>query len=249
MKTRSNVYPWKQGSRSAKELSLALGSKVLKHENSKYRPRPGDVVINWGSSNVPDFRPAAVLNPNVQTAQCKLASLTVLNLYDVNVPPFWTNRDNIQDDDFPVVCRTKLNGHSGDGIVIANTSEELVEAPLYVKYIKKKHEYRVHVFHDTAFFVQRKARKLEVENPDWKIRNLAGGFVFAECDLLDVPEDVIEQARLAIEALGLDFGGVDVIFNEYERKAYVLEVNTACGLEARTAARYAEQIRRHFPAN
>ena len=75
------------------------------------------------------------------------------------------------------------------------------------------------------------------------VRNLAGGFVFVEVGREDVPECVIDNAVRSIAALGLDFGGVDVMFNEREQKAYVLECNTACGLEERTAAKYAEAIR------
>jgi D-alanine-D-alanine ligase-like ATP-grasp enzyme len=43
----------------------------------------------------------------------------------------------------------------------------------------------------------------------------------------------------------LDFGAVDVIWNEKEDKYYVLEVNTACGLEGTTLDKYVEQFRRY----
>ena len=258
------VYPYNQGSRSAKALAEALEGKVLKHVGSKYRPRRGDVVINWGASNLPDFAPATTLNSDVRNAQCKVASLKALHQAGVSVPDFVADGQNRFDPNrtakdaaaamgFPVVCRTKLRGHSGDGIVVANTPEELVDAPLYTKYIKKKDEYRVHVVRDKhvpglglggplAFFVQRKARKLDVENPNWQVRNLEGGFVFVEVQVEDVPQDVIHQAERALEALDLDFGGVDVIFNDREQRAYVLEVNTACGLEPRTAEHYSRAL-------
>jgi glutathione synthase/RimK-type ligase-like ATP-grasp enzyme len=48
---------------------------------------------------------------------------------------------------------------------------------------------------------------------------------------------------MAVAALGLDFGGVDVIWNERRQMAYVLEVNTACGLEGQTVNDYAEAFR------
>lgn len=251
--TNFRVYPYKQGSKSAKALANALGGKVLKHVGSKYRPRLGDVVINWGASAPPAYAPATTLNADVRVAQCKLATFDTLQAAGVRTPPHWTVKGG-GDQTFPVVCRTKLRGHSGDGIVIANNADELVEAPLYTKYIKKKDEYRVHVIRGDAFFVQRKARKLDHEQPNWLVRNLEGGFVFTEVEkkdpvLLEInpnpfacPDDVINQALAAIAALGLDFGGVDVIWNEKEGKAYVLEVNTACGLEERTADRYRQAI-------
>lgn len=245
------VYPYKQGSASAKKLAEATGGKVLKHVNSKFKPRLGDVVVNWGSSRLPDFAPATTLNSAeaVAVAGCKLKTFQLLLQKGVRHPTFYDWREGLEEDiadgeiQFPVVCRTKLNGHSGEGIVIANTPEELVDAPLYTKYIKKKDEYRVHVVKDAIVFIQRKARKLDCENPNWQVRNLAGGFAFVEVDILEVPEDVTQQALDAVAALGLDFGGVDVIWNDKEGKAYVLECNTACGLEDRTAERYAEAFR------
>lgn len=236
---RFKVYPYKQCSRSAKMLAAALGGKVLKRINSKFNPKAGDVVINWGSSEVPDFAPATVLNSKVDVAQCKLASFLIFKEKGVKIPPFWTNKDDIPDNAFPVMCRTKLRGHSGSGIVIANTRQDLVAAPLYTQYMKKRHEYRLHVFKDEVFFCQRKARKKSVDNPNWMIRNLDGGFVFVAVPYDNVPDVVIDQARGAIAALGLDFGGVDVIYNDANCAAYVLEINSACGLEERTADNYA----------
>lgn len=242
------VYPYKQGSAGAKALAVALDGKVLKLEGSKWKPKAGDVVINWGSGKVPQFGPAKVLNPNTNDASCKLASFKRMKENDVRVPDFTEARDEAEAMRFPVVCRTKLRGHSGDGIVIANNKEELVNAPLYTQYVKKKDEYRVHVLGQQAFFIQRKARKLDNENPNWQIRNLAGGFVFVEVEEKDVPRDVIDQALAAVRALGLDFGGVDIMWNENEGKAYVLEINTACGLEERTADRYKQAFVGHLAA-
>src|SRR3546814_3666736 len=53
--------------------------------------------------------------------------------------------EDIPDEAFPIVCRTVLSGHSGVGIVIADNRDDLVPANLYVKYVKKKEEYRVHL--------------------------------------------------------------------------------------------------------
>lgn len=243
------VYPYKQGSAGAKTLAVALDGKVLKLAGSLWKPRLGDVVVNWGAGNVPQFGPAHVLNQNVTDAQCKLATFAKLHPAGVRVPQFTADKDMAAqwlNEGKTVVCRTKLRGHSGDGIIIAKNKEELVNAPLYTQYVKKKDEYRVHVLGDKAFFIQRKARKLDVEQPNWEIRNLAGGFVFAEVEENDVPADVIKQAVDTIAALNIDFGGVDVMWNEREGAAYVLEVNTACGLEERTADRYKAALVDHF---
>lgn len=239
---RIRVFPYIQGSRSAKALAEVLEGKVLKLEGSKYRPGRGDVVINWGSGNFRNFQPARTLNPDVRVAQCKLSTFQRLSADEVSIPRFWTDKGAIPADAFPIVCRRKLRGQGGDGIVIANDAGELVNAPLYTEYKKKKDEFRVHVVGDEAFFIQRKARKLDHENPNWQIRNLAGGFAFVEIAQDDTPRMVVDQALKAVKSLALDFGGVDVIWNEAEEKAYVLEVNTACGLEERTADHYRQAL-------
>ena len=124
----------------------------------------------------------------------------------------------------------------------AENAGELVNAPLYTRYVPKQDEYRVHVFGGRVIAVQRKARRNDVENPNWRIRNHANGFVFAREGVV-APQQVIEQSIMAVAALGLDFGGVDVIFNRHRDTAYVLEINTACGLEGQTVNDYADAIR------
>jgi len=240
------IYPYKQGSKSAKTLSLSLGGKVLKREGSKFVPRNGDVVINWGASALPAFGQATVLNRHTLVAGNKLATFKALQDGNVLHPPYTESKVEAARMAFPVVCRTKLRGHSGDGIVIATKEEELVDAPLYTQYVKKKDESRVHVLKDDAFFIQRKARKLDVPEPNWLVRNLEGGFVFVEAPEDEVPPAVITQAKRAVVAVGLDFGGVDVLWNEREEKAYVIEINAACGTEERTADKYAEAIHRYL---
>lgn len=151
---------------------------------------------------------------------------------------------------FTVVERHILNGNSGAGIRLVepvkpgeDMDEELNairKAPLYVKYVPKKQEYRIHVCGGEAVDIQRKARRKDVEDDaiNWKIRNHDNGFIFARNEDGITPPDVIKQAVDAVKVLGLDFGAVDVIFNDKEQKAYVLEVNTAPGLAGETLQGY-----------
>lgn len=243
------LYSYNNGSKSAKALADALGIKMLKHEG---KPARADVLINWGCSNITrEIYGAVVINPPEAIARAvnKLDAFDVMHEARVNIPMHQIEKQNAIKHILPlgdVVCRTKLNGHSGEGIVIATTQEELVDAPLYVQYVKKKQEYRLHVMHGEVFFTQRKARKVEVpdEEVNWKVRNLKGGFIYANQDVV-VADAAKEQAVLAITALGLDFGAVDIIWNEREDKYYVLEVNTACGLEGTTLEKYVEQFKRY----
>ena len=166
-----------------------------------------------------------------------------------NVPQYTTEKDIVVDwllDGSEVVARTVLNGNSGEGIVLLQPGDDIVDAPLYVKYIPKKQEYRVHVFKGECVDVQRKARRRDVEDDkiNWKIRNHDNGFIFARGENLgDVPEDVIKQAVDCVNGCGLDFGAVDVIYNDKMQKAFVLEVNSAPGLTGATLDGYVERFK------
>lgn len=74
------------------------------------------------------------------------------------------------------------------------------------------------------------------------IRNHANGFVFCRDNIIE-PSDLRDVAIQAVTALGLDFGAVDVIWNEHYNKCYALEVNTAPGLEGTTLERYTNKIK------
>ena len=256
------VYPYKQGSKSAKALALALGGKVLRIQGGTYRPRVGDVVINWGhSAPERDIGASVLLNTPVDIAfmSNKRTAFQVFGREGVPIPRFSVTTDITWDG--MTVVRHKLTGHSGEGIELVAAGAELPPAPLYVEYVKKEDEYRVHigceewsphrdytgeqmpkgVFRDdptSIIAVQRKARRLDATTVDWQVRNHANGFVYVRGGV-DPPQAVLDAASRAIIASGLCFGAVDVIYNAKQEKAYVLEINTAPGLEGQTIADYA----------
>jgi glutathione synthase/RimK-type ligase-like ATP-grasp enzyme len=239
------IYPYKFGSRSAR----ALGKRI-RHRHSRFRPLPDKTIVNWGASEMPEpLMVCRVLNTpdRVKAATNKLEAFRLLKEGGVSVPPFTTDQEvaNEWRRDSCVVCRTLLRGSSGRGIVLADEDNVAVDAPLYVKYIPKRHEYRVHVIGGEAVFTQRKARRMEVEDEDvnWKIRNHDNGFIYAHQDV-QCPDDVLEESVKAVAVLGLDFGAVDVIWNGHYDKAFILEVNTAPGLEGATLEVYQRELGR-----
>ena len=246
------IYAYKNTSESAKKLAEALGIKRIKHEGAPLKS--AKTVINWGASEFKRALPnlAKVFNKPeaVSIASNKLSAFKAFYEYGVTIPKFTTSKETAKKwlKEFDVVCRTILTGHSGAGIeIVPKGSEDIPDAKLYTQYIPKRHEYRIHVFGDEAFFVQRKARKQEIpdEKINWKVRNLAGGFIFANKEV-EVPPAAYEQARHAVKACGLDFGAVDIVFNEKIGTYYVLEVNTACGLEGTTLEKYVEQFKKVY---
>jgi glutathione synthase/RimK-type ligase-like ATP-grasp enzyme len=244
------LYAYNNASASAKALAEALGIWRIKHDGEILK---SDLVINWGASKIKRRLDLEEMFNEPHAVARAVNKLQAFKCLDGHVPiPEWTEEQEVAlkwlREGATVVCRTKLNGHSGQGLELMPNGDpdfhpeiDWVEAPLYTKYIPKKEEYRLHVFRDRVFFVQRKARNKGVpdDQVNWKVRNHANGFVFAHIGV-DVPDVAKESAITAVRALGLDFGAVDMIWNQKEDKYYVIEVNTACGLEGTTLEKYVE---------
>ena len=234
-------------SHGAKELAKALKAVRIFPEKSRYKYRRGHVVINWGRSSIPWYRREMnVFNrpENVSKAICKIDTFNALRSGNVSVPDFSTSINDAKTwitQGFTVFCRTLTRASAGKGIVVAREAKDLVKAPLYVKYKKKKSEFRVAVIGGKVIdFTQKKRAKegSETESPnDNLIRSHEKGWVFCR-ESVTLPNGVANLAIQAVKVLGLDFGAVDIIYNEKEKQAYVLEVNTAMGLEGTSINRY-----------
>jgi glutathione synthase/RimK-type ligase-like ATP-grasp enzyme len=246
------IIPYKIGSQSASLLAEGLG--IWRVNPKKTTRVKTDTLINWGCSQI--VRPIqckTILNlpEYVTLASNKLSSFKEFKQAGVPTPEWIEDRVEAVKwltEGYDVCVRHRLNGHSGEGLEVVlgeknnpNFAHDLPEAPLYTKYIPKDQEYRAHVFDGRVIFTQRKARKLEVpdEEVNWKVRNLAGGFIYANqaVELSPIAADIAVDA---VNALGLDFGAVDIIYNKRRDAYYVLEVNTAPGLSGSTLEAYVE---------
>lgn len=240
------LYPYKMTSGSAKDLARALGIKRV-HEDGNYYHYRNHIIINWGNSSLPTWHNTHldsnwVNHPaSVALAANKLVSFKILDENNVSIPLFTTNIDVAKDwidENRIAVCRKTLTGHSGQGIVIAPSKEELVNAPLYTQHARHSREFRIHVFNDNIIDVTEKKRR-NGSDADTLVRNHHTGWVYTR-EGLDPPNEVIVQARKAVEALGLDFGAVDIGYRNRDEKAFVFEVNTAPGLVGTTLDKYVE---------
>lgn len=250
------IHPYKSGSKSAKALAEALGWKQMKREGSKYK---GNLIVNWGASEMDGVYDAYILNPpsQIRMFSNKLTTFQQLTGRGVPMPGFTTDKEEAaswfeKKGTKVVVCRTLLNGHSGAGIVLADSPKKLVDAPLYTTYFPKKFEFRVHFFR--AFgggmetFIQQKRRKLDVpdDQVNWQVRNHQNGFIYSHQDLDPIIHKVMDDGlyQLLIDGIGRDlhFGGVDVVVKSNGEWS-VLEVNTACGLEGTTVGFYAKCLK------
>lgn len=241
------IIPYKISSSSAKFLANFLNIKRI-FPNKSYKYLKKDILINWGYSSFPpiltNIKEYNIINPFESVANCvnKINCLTILRENNISCIDFTTNKEEaieLLKNGNIIYCRTLINSTKGNGIVIANTLEELVDSKLYTIYFKNTNEYRVHVFDGKVIDIQEKKRMSEEklnsfgiskENRTKRIRNHDSGWCFCRENIV-FPEIVGDTAIKAVKALGLTFGACDISFNSKKNNCAVLEINTAPGLE------------------
>lgn len=260
MYNRVIIYPYRMDSHSARELQAAIIEQGMPckrvREDGNYRPRETDLIINWGNPRYPAWSwPCPFLNipDNVHCASNKRTTALALEAADIRQPRFTLNASEamtwVSSGD-RVFGRGLLNSSGGKGIVEfslrdtpALLPEDFEGIPLFTKYIPKIAEYRIHVFNGRVIDSQRKRKSREAlanEEVNPRIRNHSNGWVFTRENC--TPDGaVLALAVSAVSALGLDFGAVDIIVSR-RNIPYVLEVNTAPGLEGATINSYANAI-------
>ena len=253
------IYPYKAGSGSVarlkeKMLESDVNLRVIRRENSRFKGNENKTVINWGASSMPEevMKADLINKPEaVAIAADKIKFFEVMK-DKVSIPEHTTDYDTALgwlEEGCTILARSTLTGHSGQGISVVEAGDDLsVYRPstkMYVKYIPKKEEYRIHVVGGEVVDMARKAKPhhLDADQTNWKVRTHSNGFVFVREDC-NPHEDVLTEAVKAVEECGLDFGAVDIIWNDYRKKPFVLEVNTAPGIEGQTLDTYADHLKK-----
>lgn len=209
--------------RIAQGLSNKLGYKVWRSSNKK----PNRIHLLYGDQK-------GKIEQYVWFNAQGIPSLDFTQ--SIEVARSWAIEGNV------VVCRKLTHSSEGKGIVVAETSDAIVTAPVYTKYKKKKKEFRVHVFKDKVVHVLEKRRKSNYEGTaDSKIRNIANGYVFCSEGVVE-PPGLRELALSASNVTSSDFRGVDIGYNEKLNQLFVIEVNSAPGIEGTNVDRYIEVI-------
>lgn len=252
------INPYKNGSRGAKQIKLYLRERNIKTFTSQSAPKGRPLIINWGNSSF-DYPTEGfvVVNDPFQTyCMSNKVKFFENTLHSRDTLEWTQNRDTALQWGTVVFARTKVEASGGRGIIVFNPEEqapeELPHAPLYTKGVSKTHEYRLHMargLHDKGFTVllaQRKVFRKTDERPsplDWKVRSHDNGFIFQTHPTHDrIPNQVMEASgRVMSEHFpDLHFCALDVMYHDKKDKAYVIEGNTAPGLENGSISVYAE---------
>lgn len=259
---RTFIRPPRRPSQSAREVAFLLGARLLRRNNSRYRYRSGDRIINWGNPLPMEGVPwiAQFNHPEaVRIAIDKVA--TWERLAQAEVPTVTWTRDHsealrwMREEDQRVLHRTMLHASQGRGIDVYSNSGtdwtrpmyELDEGGVYVQAFGRnpQHvtEYRVAVCDGEVIdFAQKKRRKDYEGRINPYVRSHRNGWVFCR-EGVECPQSAYEAAIDSTQAVGLDFGSVDLGVHR-EGGVCVYEINTAPGIEGTSHARWADALSR-----
>lgn len=209
-----------------------------------------DSIIRWGSresiTNRLYFDQTIQSREAIRNASQKYDALQTFQEHNIPAPDTVRSRNNVGrvDDDstdlsYPVLARDDSHSQGTDiELILQGRDAYLIsDADHYVDYIPVDLEYRMHVVDGEVIKVHEKRLRHEAEMSPPHIRNSGNGWVFL--DPRD-PEPAHDIAIDAVESLGLDYGAVDVIREEWTSDEYVLEVNSAPTLDEANLERYGD---------
>lgn len=203
----------------ADELGCEGGEEFTRHHTH---------VIRWGNGGGLGYTPRVVVNKQIPLGRAidKNEATRLFQRHGVRCPTRTTR--------VPCVGRSAQHTQGQNFWLcwepgqVETASQE--GAAYFISYIPIKQEFRVHVIDGAAAFVQRKYARTRVSTAFMGVQGFRDHWHERRLARNQAPADVIGQAIAAVECLGLDFGGVDVVISIEDDHAYVLEVNTGPAL-------------------
>ena len=197
------------------EVSKTLGQWFV---NGKKVKIPPPEAIRWHTLLK---YPHPTLNSREATmlANFKRNQRAVLRDCEVRTPKTWFDKNFV--DSFPVLCRPQRHAR-GSKFFLANNMKELMSVNstsswYFSQWIEKEDEWRVYVGGGKVLTAFQKPIKGHLRG---HIRETG-----MWGDLKMPPKEICDLSIAGTDALGLDFGGVDVISDK--DRHYIVEINSA----------------------
>lgn len=226
-------------SQTVKELSANSG---IPYTYKRRCPTSTDILIRWGST-YSRIRANKTYNTieAINNASNKPLARRLMREAGIDIP------DDINDlasyNRFPCVGRPTQ--HAGGREFYYCQSQSDIDyakskgCTYFSKFYPKTAEYRVHVGSGQVLFISKKVDG-DTSSYNW---NHDKGFYFKVIKPAFYRPSVVNLAINAIEALGLDFGAVDIMADPTDDDlpiSVVCEVNTTPALEGYSLSKYAE---------
>ena len=238
--TRFVLYPPRIGCDEVQRLKNRFKERghhcFIAKRDGEYTPRASDLIIGWGYSRHPMWEQKALdkgskwLNhcSKILNAVQKMESFELMEQAGVSIPKWTRSKQRAQiwsNAGVVIFARSEDRGCKGAGITVVQPGQEMPNALFYTQYIPNTKEYRVYVCRGTVIDVLEKRRISDATETNEYIRGSEeSGWAFCRQNVhLSVAAK--EQCIEAVKALGLDFGGVDLLTTGSQ--STVLEVNTA----------------------
>lgn len=209
----------------------------------------GKKVIRWGNRiEAPTSKNTIVYNKSeaIANGSNKKLAREIFAREKVRCPRLLDDtlaESTFVDSIFPIIARPSTHA-KGKNFVTLNSYNDFIThyrkyAPkgwYYSEFINKEREFRVHCAHGKVLSVMEKTRG--TDSIAWN--RAVTGEPFTKVLQANYHFSVCFQALKAVQKLGLDFAGVDVLL--FKDKAYVLEVNTSPTLNSSevVSAQYAK---------
>lgn len=201
--------------------------------------------INWGRE-----RANTILNPDISNVTNKRVMRELFFKYNVPIPGPVGIESALHNLSWPIIGRPDKH-MKGRGFWLCKNvrdvrralrgSRRKKAATHFMEYIDNiEHEYRVHIFKGKSIRISEKA--YEDENVPMYRKT------YTTIKPTGPVKEVRKAAKKAMEAVGLDFGAVDVIVDADE-KVYVLEVNAAPGIGGSLPRLYAKVFKEWYEQN
>ena len=261
------VISWNNGETARAVSQQVSNGKLLSTTSTRSIPQT-DVLVNFGLRNIDRDRSnvRTILNypVAVHRASNKFTFFTTLRpSIGEFLPEFYTDKSqaifHAVNSNSGIVVRHTVNGHGGEGIQVITademqTASDIPDAPLYTLLIKKRREYRIHIGRNsTGSYLLDITRKIHRDGIPITERghvwNHGTGHIFTrESVLRDYSSgllgSMIRVCKNAARILDLNFVAFDVVVEAgrplESSNIYLLEANTAPGLEGFALKRYCE---------
>lgn len=231
-----HVYYSKAGCESAEKLAgeiikLVGKDKVLTHSQKDpvFERDPKDICVNWGASTATRFSADKSVWLNRRLVTNKLKMLHLFTENDVPTVTYLPVMPGKKDGWYA----RKVEHTDGDDL-----GAKLNVGDFYVKHVDTAKEFRVHVFKGKIIRASLKVALDEKAKLPFRTGDHWG---FSSQDYSAALGHGKQAAINAVEALGYDFGGVDVALTSTGHPV-VFEVNSAPWLGGDAARKYAKAI-------
>lgn len=189
------------------------------------------IIIRWGTRENINADNSMIYNKSgaIASATNKLLSRQIFAEKGVNAPRLITSVDDYRDG---IVIARPVVHSKGLNFVVLNTKEELANhwrnGWYYSEFVDKVREFRVHCGHGKVLALMEKHNPSNGNHAWNRAQNDTEPFTRIKQSESDEQglRNVLVEGLKAVDALGLDMGGVDVMLDK-NGIAYVLEVNTA----------------------